>query len=611
MEALPSPKRPPSAIPSDSDSRKELGRAVTADTSKATRLQTEQVPTLRASNESTRKIKTNTRVTIPPAYGASHNSPIGNTQENKSVDYSAGQAVEIALSEAGCDKPVSEKTDSQQELYHAFARREKRLMVWIVSFAGLFSPLSSNIYFPALGAISSHVKTELAMISLTVTVYMAVQGVAPSFWGPLSDTRGRRVTFICTFGVYLIANLGLAFSDDFASLMAFRAIQAAGSAATISVGAGVIGDITTAKERGGYMGSFGGIRMLGQSIGPVIGGIITEFFGFHAIFWFLVVLGFISLVVIVLFLPETLRHIAGNGTIPLRGIHRPVVTRHISKHWKRPDAVSSEEGNITTLTPKFTLGSILLPLRFLFEKDVFVTLLFGAFVYTIWSVVTSSTTALFQPRYRLSNLKVGLIFLPNGAACVSGSYFAGKILDRDYRHVESAYRASNGIPLETPLNRKHLSDLPLSRARLRSSWYLIVLFVFAVAGYGFSLSSPLLASRSGIALPLVLQFVIAITATAIFTQNSALMVDLYPGASASATAVNNLVRCSLGAVGVAGVQFIIDKIGVEAAFLIFAVVTIALTPLMCLQWKYGEVWRAERIARLARREQKQVTRAQV
>ncbi|KAK4646896.1 uncharacterized protein QC761_100630 [Podospora bellae-mahoneyi] len=602
MEAPPSPKRPPSAIPSDSNSRKELGRAVTADTSKATRLQTEQVPTLRTSNESTRKIKTNTGVTIPPAYGASHNSPIGNTQEKKSVDYSASQAVEVALSEAGCGKPVSEKTDSQQELYHAFARREKRLMVWIVSFAGLFSPLSSNIYFPALGAISSHVQTEIAMISLTVTVYMAVQGVAPSFWGPLSDTRGRRVTFICTFGVYLIANLGLEFSDDFASLMAFRAIQAAGSAATISVGAGVIGDITTAKERGGYMGSFGGIRMLGQSIGPVIGGIITEFFGFHAIFWFLVVLDFISLVVIVLFLPETLRHIAGNGTIPLRGIHRPVVTRHISKHWKRPDAVSSEEGNITNLTPKFTLGSILSPLRFLFEKDVFVTLLFGAFVYTIWSVVTSSTTALFQPRYRLSNLKVGLIFLPNGAACVSGSYFAGKILDRDYRHVESAYRASEGIPLETPLNRKHLSDLPLSRARLRSSWYLIVLFVLPLRGMASRFLPPCWPRD---------RFVIAITATAIFTQNSALMVDLYPGASASATAVNNLVRCSLGAVGVAGVQFIIDKIGVEAAFLIFAVVTIALTPLMCLQWKYGEVWRAERIARLARREQKQVTGAQV
>jgi MFS family permease len=65
---------------------------------------------------------------------------------------------------------------------------------------------------------------------------MIVQGVAPSFWGPLSDTRGRRITFIGTFAVYLIANIALVFSDEFEMLMIFRAIQAAGSAATISVG---------------------------------------------------------------------------------------------------------------------------------------------------------------------------------------------------------------------------------------------------------------------------------------------------------------------------------------------------------------------------------------
>lgn len=73
-------------------------------------------------------------------------------------------------------------------------------------------------------------------MSLTVTVYMVVQGIAPSFWGPLSDARGRRITFIGTFAVYLIANVALALSRDFASLMVFRALQAAGSAATISVG---------------------------------------------------------------------------------------------------------------------------------------------------------------------------------------------------------------------------------------------------------------------------------------------------------------------------------------------------------------------------------------
>lgn len=65
---------------------------------------------------------------------------------------------------------------------------------------------------------------------------MAVQAFAPSFWGPLSDTCGRRVTFIGTFVVFLVANIALAFSKNFAMLMVFRAIQAFGSAATISVG---------------------------------------------------------------------------------------------------------------------------------------------------------------------------------------------------------------------------------------------------------------------------------------------------------------------------------------------------------------------------------------
>jgi MFS family permease len=37
------------------------------------------------------------------------------------------------------------------------------------------------------------------LISLTITVYMIVQGLAPSFWGPLSDTKGRRITFIGKF----------------------------------------------------------------------------------------------------------------------------------------------------------------------------------------------------------------------------------------------------------------------------------------------------------------------------------------------------------------------------------------------------------------------------
>jgi MFS family permease len=65
---------------------------------------------------------------------------------------------------------------------------------------------------------------------------MLFQGIAPSFWGPLADTYGRRPILIITMFVYIIANLGLAASKSYASLMVFRGFQAIGSSATIAIG---------------------------------------------------------------------------------------------------------------------------------------------------------------------------------------------------------------------------------------------------------------------------------------------------------------------------------------------------------------------------------------
>jgi MFS family permease len=114
---------------------------------------------------------------------------------------------------------------------------------------------------------------------------------------------------------------------------------------------------------------------MGQAMGPVFGGIITQYFGFRAIFWFLFILSAISLCTIILLLPETLRSIAGNGTIRLTGFQRPL----IYSFKPQPDALK-EPDNVPKR--KVTIMSVLAPLRFLFEKDVFVSLFFGSIVYT-------------------------------------------------------------------------------------------------------------------------------------------------------------------------------------------------------------------------------------
>ena len=144
--------------------------------------------------------------------------------------------------------------------HHTWTRSKKKRLVYLVSLAATFSPLSSNIYFPALNSIAAALHTRPDLVALTITIYMIFQGLAPSFWGPLADSYGRRPVLLATLVVYLIANVALALPGNFAVLMAFRGLQAVGSSSTIAIGAGVIGDIATAGERGGFMGLFGGSR---------------------------------------------------------------------------------------------------------------------------------------------------------------------------------------------------------------------------------------------------------------------------------------------------------------------------------------------------------------
>lgn len=77
---------------------------------------------------------------------------------------------------------------------------------------------------------------SLEMVSLTITSYLVVQGISPLFWGSVSDVLGRRPIYIASFAVYIVANIALSISPNFAVLLVFRGIQAAGSASTVSIG---------------------------------------------------------------------------------------------------------------------------------------------------------------------------------------------------------------------------------------------------------------------------------------------------------------------------------------------------------------------------------------
>jgi hypothetical protein len=172
-------------------------------------------------------------------------------------------------------------------------------------------------------------------------------------------------------------------------------------------------------------------------------------------------------------------------------------------------------------------------------------------------------------------------------------------MTQDYRAAETAYKAFRQLPFDYKLPAKHVpKDFPIEHARLRHLPWISTLFVAATAAYGFSLAFPEALAKPGwITVPLFFQFIIAATSNAIFSLNQTLVSDLCPGKGASATAINNLVRCGLGAVGVTFIDLMISSEGPALTFLGLALISIIVTPLTAVNWYWGPKWRAKRTTR--------------
>lgn len=71
--------------------------------------------------------------------------------------------------------------------YSVFTKREKLFVVILAALGGFFSPLSANIYFPALPALARDFDVSSTLMNLTLTSYMIFQGLAPAIFGDFAD----------------------------------------------------------------------------------------------------------------------------------------------------------------------------------------------------------------------------------------------------------------------------------------------------------------------------------------------------------------------------------------------------------------------------------------
>ncbi|PBP17372.1 hypothetical protein BUE80_DR011850 [Diplocarpon rosae] len=463
--------------------------------------------------------------------------------------------------------------------YSIFTGPQKFLIITLVSIAATFSGFAGNIYFPAIPLLSAALDVTTELINLTVTSYMVMQGLSPSVWGAVSDVYGRRITYIFTFLVFISACIGLAETRHYYQLVILRCLQSAGSASTIAIGAGVVGDVTTREERGGYMGIYQAGLLAPLAVGPVLGGIFAQTLGWRAIFWFLTIYGGAFLTILIVVLPETLRAMVGNGSKPAKGLSNSLFSHILRRRHPR----STENEELKRCTAKTSAGKKMPPVDFLGPVKIILSIevtfgiIFLSIYYTVWQMTITVMSTLFKRTYGLSELHIGLTFIGNGVGCIVGTLTTGKLLDIDYARFKKSFTGD-------------AEDFPLEKARLRTLYLWSGLQISSVLVFGWTLDKGV-----HIAVPILCTLILGWSATSIISVMSTFMVDIYPEKSASATAAVNLFRCLMGAGGTAAVLPIVNAIGVGWTFTLLAGILLLGLGLVVVQIARGLEWRKRRV----------------
>lgn len=156
--------------------------------------------------------------------------------------------------------------------------------VFTLTFVAAAATLSMNVFLPSLPGMARYFDTDYRIVQLSVALYLCVNALMQVVVGPLSDRFGRRPVIMAGFAIYILATLGCIYAPSVQVFLGFRMLQA-------SVVVGVVLSRAAIRDMvpGDQAASMIGYVTMGMSIipmiGPSIGGVLDQAFGWKANFW--------------------------------------------------------------------------------------------------------------------------------------------------------------------------------------------------------------------------------------------------------------------------------------------------------------------------------------
>jgi EmrB/QacA subfamily drug resistance transporter len=139
---------------------------------------------------------------------------------------------------------------------------------------------------------------SMRMYSWVFSGFLLTSTVTMPLWGRLSDLYGRRPTYLTGLTIFLLGSALSGLSSTMGELIGFRMLQGLGAGSLITIGMTIIGDLFRLERRARMQGYIAGVWGVASLIGPLLGGLLTDYVSWRWVFYINLPFGVIAMFLI-------------------------------------------------------------------------------------------------------------------------------------------------------------------------------------------------------------------------------------------------------------------------------------------------------------------------
>ncbi|CAI7666990.1 unnamed protein product [Penicillium pancosmium] len=509
-------------------------------------------------NNHTEPIGPNTEKELTPSLPSSHNNDKDNDNDND---------LENAQNQPEPEKPTEKDPNlvewdgpNDPENPQNFSRIRKWVITVVMSSMTMWITFASSVFSTAtlVTAKEFNVSTEVMVLGTSLTVFGFALG--PLFWAPLSELYGRRLPLFSGYAIFAIFQIPVAVAQNIETIMICRFLQGVFGCSPLAVVGGAMADIWDPVDRAVAIAMFSAATFLGPTLGPIIGGFVTDsYLGWRWTAWLtLIASSFFGLLALII-VPETYS--------PKLLQMRAARLRRETRNWALHSFLDEHEPSMSDIVYKYLLR----PFQMLAMEPILICI-------TIYLALVYGILYLFFEAYPVSFSEVrgwkseGVAALP----------FIGIMIGVLCGVTLIVYTTKTRFARKL---KKHGRVVP--EERLVPMMIASVLLPIGLFWFGWT-SSP----NVHWAPQVIAGIPIGMGILVIFMQGLNYIIDVYMMYANSAIAANTLIRSTLGGAFPLFATQMYHKLGVDWASSVLGFITIAMIPIPILFFFYGAKIRA-------------------